>query len=158
MSQACWQKGKGLWLRCDCRGDTCDRPLVAPCLTASGGYHWRVLRIGPLPHDEQCVFYRAYVRRKDPEWDRPARKRPSGFFGVDLDPVEGRGLSARGEPGTEDREGGQPGPPAMRQQLLLLMERAGLNRLSQVDLVEASGRWLHLMGERSELWSNLVYG
>ena len=49
-----------LWLRCDCRIDIDDYPLVAPCRMPEGaGYSWRVLQGENRPqHHPDCVFYR----------------------------------------------------------------------------------------------------
>ena len=73
----------GLWLRCDCRIDSDDDPLVAPCrLPMGAGYTWRVLQGGNRPqHHADCVFYReSREQRAEKNWQRAARVPPEGYF------------------------------------------------------------------------------
>ena len=72
-----------LWLRCDCRIDIDDDPLVAPCRMPMGaGYSWRVLQGENRPqHHPGCVFYReSREERAENNWRRAARVPPEGYF------------------------------------------------------------------------------
>ena len=72
-----------LWLRCDCRVDIDDDPLVAPCrLPMRAGYSRRVLQGENRPqHHPDCVFYReSREERAQGSWRRAACVRPEGYF------------------------------------------------------------------------------
>ena len=134
-----------LWLRCDCRIDIDDDPLVAPCRMPMGaGYSWRVLQGENRPqHLPNCVFYReSREERAKRNWGRAARVRPEGYFAAlrarkggnsaEMDTSEvGTALTdplqAPGEDG--DREPGRRRMPALPGLLCRLLETAGLTRV-----------------------------
>ena len=133
-----------LWLRCDCRIDIDDDPLVAPCRMPEGaGYSWRVLQGKNRPqHHPDCVFHRE--RREDRDrknWRRTARIPPEGYFAA-LRALKGGDSTEleTGEDGTAltdplhapddgDREPGKRQMPALPGLLCRLLETAGLTRV-----------------------------
>ena len=136
----------GLWLGCDCREENGARPVVAPCRNRLGTEYWRVLGYPQVAHDPDCVFHRANAGdRSDNLWNRPARQAPEGYFSVlrnARDPTPG----TEPEDGDERYAGAVP-RPALSRLMLMLIERAGLNRLSVAD------------GHRNErTWSEALAG
>ena len=147
-----------LWLRCDCRVDIDDDPLVAPCRMPEGaGYSWRVLQGENRPqHHPDCVFYReSREERAQRNWRRAARVPPEGYFAAlrarkggsaaELDAGEdGTALTdplhAPGEDG--DREPGQRRMPALPGLLCRLLETAGLTRVRANEPAPGIGGWM----------------
>ena len=150
-----------LWLRCDCRIDIDDDPLVAPCRKAMGaGYSWRVLQGENRPqHHPDCVFYReSREERAQKNWRRAAWVRPEGILrrcasaraairrswipaedGTALtDP-----LQAPEEDG--DREPGRRRMPALPGLLYWLLETAGLTRVRANEPPPGIGGWTEAM-------------
>ena len=104
-----------------------------------------------LPHDEGCVFYRTHARRRDEApWNRP-RKAPEGLFAVLRDRAEEERVSRPGGRSEEEGERTHIRRSALSQRLLMLMERAGLNRLPPPDTFGGPDRWLDVMRERATL-------
>ena len=134
-----------LWLRCDCRIDIDDDPLVAPCRKAMGaGYSWRRLQGENRPqHHPDCVFYReSREERAQGSWRRAACVRPEGYFAA----LRARKSSESAElDGSEDgtvvtdplhapeegreREPGRRRMPALPGLLYWSLETAGLTRV-----------------------------
>ena len=150
-----------LWLRCDCRIDIDDDPLVAPCRKAMGaGYSWRVLQGENRPqHHPDCVFYReSREERAQRNWRRAAWVRPEGYFealqvrkggnSAEMD-TGGDGtaltdpLQAPGEDG--DREPGRRRMPALPGLLYWLLETAGLTRVRANEPPPGIGGWAEAM-------------
>ena len=139
----------GLWLGCDCRDENGARPVVAPCRNRHGTEYWRVLGHPQIRHDPDCVFHRATVRRRavDP-WNRPARKVPEGYFAVLRNAGEG---SVRKAPEDGDeRHAGTVRRPALSRLLSMLLERAGLNRLSIADRFANERTWSEAFAQATE--------
>ena len=150
-----------LWLRCDCRIDIDDDPLVAPCRMSEGaGYSWRVLQGKNRPrHLTNCVFYReSREERAEKDWRRAARVRPEGYFaalqarkGGDsaelLTSEDGTALTdplqAPGEDG--DRKPGRRRMPALPGLLCRLLETAGLTRVRANEPPPGMGGWMDAM-------------
>ena len=150
-----------LWLRCDCRIDIDDDPLVAPCRMPEGaGYSWRVLQGKNRPqHSADCVFYReSREERAERNWRRAARVPPEGYFaalrarkGGNSAEVDTSGdgtaltdpLHALGEDG--DREPGQRRIPALPRLLCRLLEMAGLTRVRVNEPPPGIGGWVDAM-------------
>ena len=150
-----------LWLRCDCRFDIDDDPLVAPCRMPEGaGYSWRVLQGKNRPqHGADCVFYReSREERAERNWRRAARVPPEGYFAAlqarkDGDSAEldtsGDGtaltdpLQALGEDG--NREPGRRRMPALPGLLCRLWETAGLTRVRANECAPGIGGWAEAM-------------
>ncbi len=133
-----------LWLRCDCRIDIDDDPLLAPCRMPMGaGYSWRRLQGENRPqHREGCEFYReSREERAQGNWLRAARTPPEGYFAAlcarkggesaELDTDEdGTALTdPLHAPEDGDREPGKRQMPAVRGLLCRLLETAGLTRV-----------------------------
>ena len=141
-------RARGLWLGCDCRMEAGRRPAVAPCCNHRGTDFLRVLGGRHVPHDERCIFHRTHARRRDEgSRDRPPRKAPQGYFGVLRDRAEEQRVS---QPGGRSDEGGERTGvwrSAMSQRLLMLNERAGLNRLPQAGA--DPDRWLDAIREQA---------
>lgn len=151
----------GLWLRCDCRIDIDDDPLVVPCRKPMGaGYSWRVLQGENRPqHHPDCVFYReSREERAQRNWRRAARVPPEGYFAAlrarkdgnsaELDSSEdGTALTdplqAAGEDG--DREPGKRRMPALPRLLYWLLETAGLTRVRANESAPGIGGWMDAM-------------
>ena len=151
-----------LWLRCDCRIDIDDDPLVAPCRKAmDAGYSWRVLQGENRPqHHPDCVFYReSREERARRNWRRAARVRPEGYFealqvrkGGNSAEVDTSGdgtaltdpLQAPGEGG--DREPGRRRMPALPGPQYWLLETAGLTRVRANEPPPGIGGWTEAMG------------
>ena len=141
-----------LWLGCDCRSEAGRRPVVAPCRNHRGTDFWRVLAGRQAAHDESCVFHRTRARRRQRgPWDRPARTAPEGRFAVLRDRAEEQRVSRPGGR-SEEEEGERTGPrrPASSQLLLMLMERAGLNRLRPGDEFGDESAWSDVLLERAK--------
>ena len=150
-----------LWLRCDCRIDIDDDPLVAPCRKAMGaGYSWRVLQGENRPqHHPDCVFYReSREERARRNWHRAARVRPEGYFealqvrkdgnAADLDTSgDGTALTDPLQAPAEDgnREPGQRRMPALPGLLYWLLETAGLTRVRANEPAPGIGGWTEAM-------------
>ena len=150
-----------LWLRCDCRIDIDDDPLVAPCRMPEGaGYSWRVLQGKNRPrHLANCVFYReSREERAERNWRRGARVPPEGYFAAlqarkdgnsaELDTSEvGTALTdplqAPGEGG--DRERGRRRMLALPGLLSQLLEMAGLTRVRANEPAPGMGGWMDAM-------------
>ncbi|MDE0174816.1 MAG: hypothetical protein OYH76_21880 [Defluviicoccus sp.] len=139
----------GLWLGCDCREENGVPPVVAPCRNRHGTEYWRVLGYPQVVHSPGCAFHRATARRRAGKpWNRPARKAPVGYFAVlrnvsdDVDPAAPNG---RGEP-----EVRMVRRPALSRLLLMLMERAGLNRLSIADRLSEETKWKDALARATE--------
>ena len=150
-----------LWLRCDCRIDIDDDPLVAPCRMSMGaGYSWRRLQGENRPqHHPDCVFYReSREERAQGNWRRAARVPPEGYFAA-LRARRG-GNSAEldtGEDGTAltdplhapeeegDREPSRRRTPALPGLLCRLLERAGLTRVRTNEPPPGIGGWTEAM-------------
>ena len=148
----------GLWLRCDCRIDSDDDPLVAPCrLPMGAGYTWRVLQGENRPqHHADCVFYRkSRKERAEKNRGREARVPPEGYFAAlrareggnsaELHTREDGGavtdpLHALGEDG--DREPGHRRVPALPGLLCRLLETAGLTRIRANEPLPDIGEWM----------------
>ena len=142
-------RARGLRLGCDCRREGGRRPLVAPCRNHRGTDYRRVLAGPHLPHDEGCVFHRTHARRRDEAlWNRP-RKAPDGLFAVLRDRSEEQRVSRLGGRSEEEGERTHVRRSALSQRLLMLMERAELNRLPPVDTIGNSGRWQDVIQERT---------
>ena len=155
-----------LWLRCDCRIDIDDDPLVAPCRKAMGaGYSWRVLQGENRPqHHPDCVFYRkSREERAQSNWRRAAWVRPEGYFealrvrkdgnAADLDTGEdGTALTdplqVPGEDG--DREPGRRRMPALPGLLYWLLETAGLTRVRANEPPPGIGGWTEAMSDAAK--------
>ena len=150
-----------LWLRCDCRIDIDDDPLVAPCRKAMGaGYSWRVLQGENRPqHHPDCVFYReSREERARRNWRRAAWVRPEGYFealqvrkggnAAELD-TGGDGtaltdpLHALAEEG--DREPAGRRMPALPGLLYWLLETIGLTRVRANEPAPGIGGWTEAM-------------
>ncbi|MDE0390405.1 MAG: hypothetical protein OXI75_17025 [Rhodospirillales bacterium] len=150
-----------LWLRCDCRIDIDDDPLVAPCRKAMGaGYSWRVLQGENRPqHHPDCVFYReSRKERAQRNWRRAAWVRPEGYFealqvrkggnAVELD-TGGDGtaltdpLHALAE--EVDREPAGRRMPALPGLLYWLLETADLTRVRANEPPPGIGGWTEAM-------------
>ena len=124
-----------LWLGCDCRSENGRRPVVAPCRNLHGTDFWRVLVKRQVEHSKKdCVFRRTRAQRRQAavRWNpsRPARKAPDGWFAVLRDSAEDRRVSKpdrHSAGGDVKRKSGHR--PALSQLQLMLMERAGLNRI-----------------------------
>ena len=124
-----------LWLGCDCRSENGRRPVVAPCRNLHGTDFWRVLVKRQVEHSkDDCVFRRTRAQRRQAavRWNpsRPARKAPDGWFAVLRDSAEDRRVSKpdrHSAGGDVKRKSGHR--PALSQLQLMLMERAGLNRI-----------------------------
>ena len=147
-----------LWLRCDCRMDIDDDPLVASCRMPMGaGYSWRRLQGENRPqHHHDCVFYRkSREQRAQKNWQRATRVPPEGYFAAlrarkgsnsaELDTSEdGTALTdplqAPGEDG--DREPGQRRIPALPRLLYWLLETAGLTRVRANEPAPGIGGWM----------------
>ena len=141
-----------LWLGCDCRSEDGRRPVVAPCRNHRGTDFWRVLAGRQAAHDESCVFHRTRARRRQRgPWDRPARTAPEGRFAVLRDRAEEQRVSRPGGR-SEEEEGERTGlrRPASSQLLLMLMERAGLNRLRPGDEFGDESAWSDVLLERAK--------
>ena len=150
-----------LWLRCDCRIDVDDYPLVAPCRMPEGaGYSWRVLHGKNRPqHHPDCVFYReSREERVEKNWRRAARVRPEGYFAALRARKSGNAAeSLAGEDGTaltdplhtlgedSDREPGRRRMPALPVLLYLLLETAGLTRVRAKEPAPGIGGWTEAM-------------
>ena len=144
-------RARGLWLGCDCRMEDGRRPAVAPCCNHRGTDFLRVLGGRHVPHDENCIFRRTYARRRDEgSRNRPPRKAPEGFFGVLRDRAEEQRVSQPGGRSDEDGERTGVWRSAMSQRLLMLSERAGLNRLPQGGAAGDPDRWLDAIGEQAK--------
>ena len=147
----------GLWLRCDCRIDGDDDPLVASCrrLPRGAGYTWRVLQGETRPqHHADCVFYRESRENRE----RQARVRPEGNFAAlrareggnsaELhahedstalsDPLHGLGTGSGREPG-------QRRMPALPGLLCRLVETAGLTRIRANKPEPDIAEWMDAM-------------
>ena len=151
-----------LWLRCDCRIDIDDDPLVAPCRLPKGaGYSWRVLQGENRPrHLTNCAFYReSREERAERNWRRAARVPPEGYFAAlqarkdgnsaELDTGEdGTALTdplhAPGEDG--DRKPGRRRMPAFSGLLCRLLETADLTRVQANEPAPGMGGWMDAMG------------
>ena len=91
-------RARGLWLGCDCRSEAGRRPAGAPCCNHRGTDYWRVQGGRHVPHDENCIFHRTRIRRRDERlWNRPPREAPQGYFGVLQDWAEGSGSPTQGQ-------------------------------------------------------------
>ena len=150
-----------LWLRCDCRIDIDDDPLVTPCRLPEGaGYSWRVLQGENRPrHLANCVFYReSREERAKRNWGRAARVPPEGYFAALQARKDGKSaellagedgtaltdpLHAPGEDG--DREPGRRRMPALPGLLCWLLETAGLTRVRANEPVPGIGGWTEAM-------------
>ena len=150
-----------LWLRCDCRIDIDDDPLVAPCRMREGaGYSWRRLQGGNRPqHHPDCVFYReSREERAERNWRRRARVPPEGYFaalqarkGGDSAELEASEigtavtdpLRAPGEDG--EREPGRRRMPALPGLLSQLLETTGLTRVQANEPAPGMGGWMDAM-------------
>ena len=148
----------GLWLRCDCRIDIDDDPLVAPCRMPLGaGYSWRVLQGENRPqHRADCVFYReSREQRAEKNWRRAARVPPEGYFAAlrvpkggdsaELDATEGG--TALTDPlrvpeEDADKEPGKRRMPALPGLLCRLLETAGLTRVGANEPAADIGKWM----------------
>ena len=154
----------GLWLQCDCRTDSDDDPLVAPCRLPKGaGYTWRVLQGGSrLQHHTYCVFYReSREQRARKNGGRAARVPPERYFSALHAREDGRGLTdplhGLGEGG--DREPGQRRVQAMSGLLCRLLEKAGLTRIGAnvpvpdvcewLDAIRAAAKSIEVAPERT---------
>ena len=158
-----------LWLRCDCRIDIDDDPLVAPCRKAMGaGYSWRVLQGENRPqHHPDCVFYReSREERARSNWRGAARVRPEGYFEAlqvrkganssELDSSEdGTALTdplhAPEEGG--DREPGRRRMPALPGLLYRLLETAGLTRVRANEPPPGIGGWTEAMSAAAKTFA-----
>ena len=150
-----------LWLRCDCRIDIDDDPLLAPCRMPMGaGYSWRRLQGENRPqHREGCEFYReSRDERAQGNWLRAAWVRPEGYFAAL--PARKSGNSAEldtNEDGTAltdplhapeedgDREPGRRRMPALPGLLYWLLETAGLTRVRANEPPPGIGGWTEAM-------------
>ena len=142
-----------LWLGCDCRSEAGRRPVVAPCRNHRGTDFWRVLAGRQVAHDEGCVFHRTRARRRRDaaRWDRAAIKAPEGLFAVLRDRAEEQRVSKPGgRSGEEDGERTRTRHRALRQRLLMLVERAGLNRLRPGEESGDAGSWANALLERAK--------
>ena len=124
----------GLWLGCDCRSENGRRPVVAPCRNRRGTDFWRVLVKRQVEHSKDCVFARTRVQRRlaAVRWNpsRAARKAPDGWFAVLRDSAEDERVSTPdGRSAKDSVERKSAHRPALSQLQLMLMERAGLNRI-----------------------------
>lgn len=139
-------RASGLWLRCDCRSENGNRPLAAPCRNHRGTDYWRVLTGRHPEHDAGCVFHRTHARRPlETRWSRP-RKAPDGFFAVLRERAEDRRVSRPASGSKEQAEESGPAHrPALSRRLLMLMERARLNRLPEADAIRSYGKWRNAM-------------
>ena len=124
-----------LWLGCDCWSEGGRRPVVAPCRNLHGTDFWRVLVKRQVEHSkDDCVFRRTRAQRRQAavRWNpsRPARKAPDGWFAVLRDSAEDRRVSKpdRHSAGGDVKRKSAHWP-ALSQLQLMLMERAGLNRI-----------------------------
>ena len=100
-----------LWLRCDCRIDIDDDPLLAPCRMPEGaGYSWRRLQSENRPqHREGCEFYReSREERTQGNWFRAAWGTAGGVFCGAARP-QGRQFGGVGH--RRDRHGADRSPP-----------------------------------------------
>ena len=150
-----------LWLRCDCRIDIDDDPLVAPCRLPKGaGYSWRVLQGENRPrHLANCVFHReSREERAERNWRRAARVRPEGYFAAlrarkdgdseELDTGEdGTALTDPLHASEEDgeREPGRRRMPALSGLLCRLLETADLTRVQANEPAPGMGGWMDAM-------------
>lgn len=139
----------GLWLGCDCRDENGVRPVVAPCRNRHGTEYWRVLGYPQVGHSPGCVFHRATApHRPEDRWNRSARKAPEGYFAVLRNAGE---CPVRSE--TDDRferEAGTVRRPALSRRLLMLLERAGLDRLSVADRFANETTWSEAFAQATE--------
>ncbi len=150
-----------LWLRCDCRIDIDDDPLVAPCRMAEGaGYSWRRPQGENRPqHNADCVFYReSREERAKNNWRRAAWVPPEGYFAALRARKDGNSteldisevgteltdpLHASGEDG--DREPGRRRMPALPRLLCRLLKPAGLTRVRANEPPPGIGGWVDAM-------------
>ena len=148
----------GLWLRCDCRIDSDDDPLVAPCRLPQGaGYTWRVLQgENRSQHRADCVFYReSREQRAENNWRRAARVPPEGHFAALHARKDGNSAELlTSEDGTvltdplhapekdRSREPGQRRMPALPGLLCRLLEKAGLTRIGANEPLPNIGEWM----------------
>ena len=143
-------RARGLWLGCDCRGENGRRPPLVPCRNHRGTEFLRVLSGRHVPHDESCVFHRRRARRAAAHpWDRAARKAPDGLFEVLRDRTEEQRVSRPGGRSGDEGERTDVRRPAMSQRLLMLLERAGLNRLPQAEAHGNEECWLEAIRQRA---------
>ena len=150
-----------LWLRCDCRIDIDDDPLLAPCRMPMGaGYSWRRLQgKSRPPHHPDCEFHRESREERDQRnWHRAARVPPEGYFAAlrarkggnseVLDTNEdGTALTDPLHASEEDadRKPGQRRMPALRGLLCRLLETAGLTRVRANEPPPGIGGWTEAM-------------
>ena len=142
-----------LWLGCDCRSEDGRRPIVAPCRSHRGTDYWRALVGRQVAHDESCVFHRTRARRRrdTARWNRAAEKAPEGLFAVLRDRAEEQRVSRPGgRSGEEDGERTRVRHWALRQRQLMLVERAGLNRLRPGEESGDAGSWADALLERAK--------
>ena len=124
----------GLWLGCDCQSENGRRPVVAPCRNRRGTDFWRALVKRQVEHSKDCVFARTRAERRlaAVRWNpsRAARKAPDGWFAVLRDSAEDERVSKPDRRSAKDNvERKSAHRPALSQLQLMLMERAGLNRI-----------------------------
>ena len=150
-----------LWLRCDCRIDIDDYPLVAPCRMPEGaGYSWRRLQGENRPqHHPDCVFYReSREERAERNWRRAARVPPEGYFAALRARKDGNSApSDSSEDGTAltdplqapeedgDREPDRRRMPALPGLLCRLLKPAGLTRVGANEPPPGIGGWMDAM-------------
>ena len=145
-----------LWLGCDCRSENGRRPVVAPCRNRYGTDFWRVLVKPQVEHSEDhCLFRRTRAQRRQAaeRWNpsRPARKAPDGWFAVLRDSAEDRRVS---KPDRHSAGGNVKRKsvhrPALSQLQLMLMEKAGLNRLRPGKKFEDPRPWQEALLEQAK--------
>ena len=144
-----------LWLGCDCRSENGRRPVIAPCRNRYGTDFWRVLVKPQVEHSKDCVFRRTRAQRRQAavRWNpsRPARKAPDGWFAVLRDSAEDRRVSKpdRHSAGGDVKRKSAHWP-ALSQLQLMLMEKAGLNRIRPGKKFEDPRPWQEALLEQAK--------
>ena len=126
------------WLECYCKVKEDEHVILVPCLiSGSGKFYYRALSNDDNEHSHDCEFNRVH-RDWNPEllWDkdRKARKAPEGLFEVLRESSEDHELvNQNSTQPSKNKAQWSPRRPALSQQLLKVMEKAELNKLSSVD-------------------------
>ena len=144
-----------LWLGCDCWSEDGRRPVSAPCRNHRGTHYWRKLVKRQVEHSKDCVFARTPAQRRlaAARWNpsRAARKAPDGWFAVLRDSPEDKRVSKpSGRSAGGDIKRKSAHRSALSQLQLMLMERAGLNRLRPGKKSEDAKSWPNALLEQAK--------
>ena len=145
----------GLWLGCDCRSENGRRPVVAPCRNRRGTDFWRLLIKRQVEHSKDCVFARTRAQRRlaAVRWNpsRAAKKAPGGWFAVLRDSAEDERVSKPdGRSAKDSVERKSAHWPALSQLQLMLMEKAGLNRIRPGEESKDPKSWEDALFEQAK--------